>query len=559
MSKVVYVSLISCFLVSSCSYAAVRYVPSEYATIQQAIDYCVAGDTVVLASGTYIGAGNRHLEFRGKAITVRSEDPNDSAVVASTIIDCEESGAGLFFVSGERADSVLSGLTIIHARENGAGGILIRDSSPTILKCTVRSGFEGIRVIDGAPIIRDCVISNNVRRGIYCEGGSPVIINCDIRGNSIPPDRSGGIMQNGAGICIIGGEATVFRCSVVNNTTGKRGGGIYLEKDGYDILITHCIITGNHAVSDGGMSLRTRNGHADFSNSKFRIMDCLIAGNSANSGSGGLSAVLCEAEMSNCIISGNRLLLGGSGGGMSVEYGAIVDIHQCTIVGNIVGQESPGVDSIGGGLCLRRSEVNIANSIIRQNRAVKGAQLAIYAWNGQQSLSDAPTNIPTLVTFHHNDVNSEQDQDIYIYGDPNLLVMEMDNNIDADPFFASAGWWDTNGTSEEHGDDVWMEGDYHLQSQAGRWDNMVKDWVTDDVTSPCIDTGDPCGPIGLEPFPNGGYANMGAYALTEEASKSYFGGPPCEAIIAGDINGDCHVDFKDLQILVNNWLVPISN
>jgi hypothetical protein len=61
-------------------------------------------------------------------------------------------------------------------------------------------------------------------------------------------------------------------------------------------------------------------------------------------------------------------------------------------------------------------------------------------------------------------------------------------------------------------------------------------------------------PIGLEPFPNGGRINMGAYGGTIEASKSYFGEPLCQTIIAGDINGDCKVDFTDLEILLLHWL-----
>jgi len=60
-------------------------------------------------------------------------------------------------------------------------------------------------------------------------------------------------------------------------------------------------------------------------------------------------------------------------------------------------------------------------------------------------------------------------------------------------------------------------------------------------------------PIGLEPFPNGGRINMGAYGGTAEASKSYFGAPVCETIVAGDINGDCRVDFADFGIMVSHW------
>jgi hypothetical protein len=129
-----------------------------------------------------------------------------------------------------------------------------------------------------------------------------------------------------------------------------------------------------------------------------------------------------------------------------------------------------------------------------------------------------------------------------------------EGNIDVDPCFVDIGHWDDNGTPEGTWDDFYVSGDYHLKSQAGRWDPNSGTWVIDDVTSPCIDAGDPMSPIGHEPFPNGGIINMGAYGGTAEASKSYFGEPPCETIVAGDINGDCMVDFKDFRLLALHWL-----
>ena len=44
-------------------------------------------------------------------------------------------------------------------------------------------------------------------------------------------------------------------------------------------------------------------------------------------------------------------------------------------------------------------------------------------------------------------------------------------------------------------------------------------WVVDAVHSPCIDAGDPADGCSLEPLPNGGRINMGAYGNTPEASK----------------------------------------
>jgi hypothetical protein len=62
--------------------------------------------------------------------------------------------------------------------------------------------------------------------------------------------------------------------------------------------------------------------------------------------------------------------------------------------------------------------------------------------------------------------------------------------------------------------------DYHLKSQAGRWDPVSQSWLQDDITSPCIDTGNPDIEIGSEPLSNGGIINMGAYGGTDQASKS---------------------------------------
>lgn len=109
-------------------------------------------------------------------------------------------------------------------------------------------------------------------------------------------------------------------------------------------------------------------------------------------------------------------------------------------------------------------------------------------------------------------------------------------NIDIDPCFARLG----NST---------VDGDYHLKSQAGRWDPNSRTWVLDNVTSPCVDAANPGCPIGSEPLPNGNRKNMGAYGGTVEASKS----PPNWRSIA-DLTNDWIVDPNDLKVFVDYWL-----
>jgi hypothetical protein len=71
-------------------------------------------------------------------------------------------------------------------------------------------------------------------------------------------------------------------------------------------------------------------------------------------------------------------------------------------------------------------------------------------------------------------------------------------------------------------------GDYHLMSEGWRWNEVGQSWTWDEVTSLCIDTGDPSLPLGNEPMsiprdPNNEYGinrriNMGAYGGTCQAS-----------------------------------------
>lgn len=76
-------------------------------------------------------------------------------------------------------------------------------------------------------------------------------------------------------------------------------------------------------------------------------------------------------------------------------------------------------------------------------------------------------------------------------------------NISTDPLFADPA-----------------NGDYHLKSRYGRYSTGSRAWVTDAVTSPCIDAGDPAVYPGRERMPHGGIVNMGAYGGTPFASLS---------------------------------------
>jgi hypothetical protein len=128
--------------------------------IQEAIDATMGGNTIVVLDGTYTGMGNRDIDFGGKAITLYSLNGP-----ANCIIDCESSGRGFDFHSGETQEAIVDGFTITNGWADYGGAILCVNSSPQIANCVISENKpDGIWMEgDGAWIIGDTqIVSNNL-------------------------------------------------------------------------------------------------------------------------------------------------------------------------------------------------------------------------------------------------------------------------------------------------------------------------------------------------------------------------------------------------------------
>ncbi len=247
------------------------------------------------------------------------------------------------------------------------------------------------------------------------------------------------------------------------------------------------------------------------------ISYCVLQANEVPSGN---VIAFCDGTIKNCLIADNV----PDDSPLPVIDPAIYHCHglikNCTIVNNY---------------CAGAIGVEQGCSVIIENCIIYG-NLGYY-----QIFVDCPAMIKIAYSSIEGGFNG-----IWLFG-MDCTLNWGSGNIDTDPCFVRLGYWDFNEPR------TLFDGDYHLQSEAGRWDPNTSNWVIDANTSACIDAGDPMSPIGLEPFPNGGRINMGAYGGTTEASKSYFGKPPCETIVAGDVNGDCVVNFLDFRLMALHW------
>jgi len=360
-----------------------------------------------------------------------------------------------------------------------------------------------------------CTFTENSGRlcGGMCngDGSTAKLTDCTFSKNS---GYSGGGIYNGAiYVEIYNGQSTLtLNNCIFNKNSATAGGGIYNLNS--SLTLIKCSFIGNLAYASGneygyggGMYTYALGGNAT-------IIDCIFSQNLAKHSGGGMYAI-GEPTVTNCIFSGNSAV--NYGGGIYCRPWRST-LTNCTFAGNLA-QDGKALACVVGFISSGKAQG--INCIL---------------WDGGDEIFKQG-NIK--IDFTYSNIESG---------------WAGEGNIDKDPCFAEPGYWDPNGTPQDANDDFWVGGDYHLMSQAGRWDANEGQWTKDGVTSLCIDAGDPHSPIGLEPFPNGGIINMGAYGGTAEASKSYFGEPVCETIVAGDINGDCIVDFKDFALMAFHWL-----
>jgi len=542
----------------------------------------------VTLKGGYAGFGEPDPNVRDIALyeTILSGDLDGNDVDVNDIDDLwdpnrAENSYHVVTGGGMDETAVLDGLTITAGHANGSesenqdrgGGIYTELGAPTVMNCTFSDNEAelggGMCNEESSPMVKNCTFINNLGEGggMYNEASTPTVTGCTFIKNY----GGGGGMYNEAS------APTVSNCTFSDNSAWySSGGGMYNMNS--RPTVTGCTFSGNSSMYSGGGIYC---GHE----SSLTIKNSIIEDNWTNRGGGIFCNERSSVTIENSVIRGNRVRRGYEGspaiGGGIFCYEASVTIKDSEISRN-------RAERYAGGICSVYSELLLVNNSIAANEAISlygpGRCGGISCYGGTTTIINNTIlgNRADAYISHVEQVPGEgggiccsgnltlissiiwdnRPEGVRPAKDSTVRITHCDiqgswagvGNIDADPCFAAAGYWDPNGTPEDANDDFWVDGEYHLKSQAGRYDPDEGRWTTDDVTSPCIDAGDPMSPIGLEPFPNGGIINMGAYGGTAEASKSYFGEPLCETIVAGDVNGDCKVDFEDFRLMALHWL-----
>ena len=220
MRAVWIVSAILISITSQSQAATYRVSPDglgHFPSIQSAIDICAPGDTVLCASGTYMGAGNQELNFQGVDLVLRSEGGSQSCVLMGG--DDPWSNHCFWFVNGESRSAIVEGFTITSFYTSFSGSAIFCSES-------------------SSPTFKDLVITGNsayqfgAKAVVYSEDSSPRFENVEVFDNWSDASPSGMLLKGSSqpeligvhfyenawgALAVIGGAAPTFSDVLIEN------------------------------------------------------------------------------------------------------------------------------------------------------------------------------------------------------------------------------------------------------------------------------------------------------------------------------------------------------
>jgi hypothetical protein len=364
-------------------------VADPFCRVYDAVGSSSAGDTVIIAQGTYdesiecfvtkdlsiVGAGSPYVLIQGNGVSgVLRIDAGITVTLSGATIQ----GAGASAINNLGTLDLIDVIVTGNSTDGSGGGI----------------HNSGDLTIANSLITNNSLISTGHGAGIF-NSGNLTITNSEVSTNSAPVSDS-----TGGGICNLGGTLVIDDSAIHNNDASYLGGGIYSSGS---VELTNMSIFYNHATaaySFGGGLHNT--GSATLRN-------VTISGNSAQSAGGGVWNVNVSASLVNVTVSGNSAPYGGGIAHQASSASQLLTIHNSTIAENNAnfGGGASGIDSYG--------PVDIENSILAANLGGGNCiEWTVYpitslGYNledadtcGFASTGDLPNTDPQLLSLLHN-------------------------------------------------------------------------------------------------------------------------------------------------------------
>jgi len=275
-----------------------RFVPDEFATIQEAIDNSNRGDVIRVAGGTYpenVTLEDYRILYGGYDPSFSVRDPE----AYPTVIDAGGAGHG-FLLSGCE-NVVIDGFEVTNASEPGDYGIYISASEVQVRNCDVHDCWRGVRVggyASGDVSIERTTVRENQDIGVYLYDADNPTVRLLLTA----------IYDNGAeGLYSHTSPVDVINCTIAVN--GSTGGISLVSSSGNEI--ENSIIASNTGYGISCQGATPVLSHNDvWGNSLGDYSGC-----SAGTGSISVDPIFCDAEAGDVAVHATSPTLGAGEGG----------------------------------------------------------------------------------------------------------------------------------------------------------------------------------------------------------------------------------------------------
>lgn len=277
---------------SPAAHAVTWHVPSECSTITAGLDSAVAGDTVLVACGTYLV----HYPDLKSGVTLISETGDADCVTLESYF-----GTRVLSVSFADSTASLIGFTLANgylagrANELVGAGLLLVGSSPKVANCD----FVNNRAPCGGG-------------GAHCAASSPTFTNCEFIDNSAfrNDGRGGGLYAESDS------HPRLNNCTFLSNYAGAGGGGVYARYSS-SVHMVSCTLWGNTAPWGGGIGGWV---------SSYTLTNSIVAFSHQG---GAVAGTDCQLSLGCCDLYGNE---GGDWVGLvEDQYGINGNFSECPL------------------------------------------------------------------------------------------------------------------------------------------------------------------------------------------------------------------------------------
>jgi predicted outer membrane repeat protein len=383
--------------ITQAGWGATYHVPSQFPTIDQAVQFAQPGDTIVVAPGTYSHAdinkpltlqssggpevtfitnginawfgfsfptstlyitgfsvGQSHFQDQYENVVISNcviESANSAGLVCQTAVSCDNclfqnnhEGA----IVGELTEG-LSSFTNCTFVGNHAG--LSAHNPVEVISCIFQSNDVGADVIDAATVVNSDFLGNVVGAAVWGESSSATFQTCTFNDNVNP--------QSGAAL-YAEGPVTVSECTFTGNSAGLYGGALYLIM-GAESSFTSCVFQNNLAGSGGAVATDT---DALIS---ANFVDCDFLNNDAQGWGGAIYGVRGRLVANNCDFTDNGALKGGAIYTLFTLFD--MSLESCNLAFNVA-------ESDGGGLFS--GSAAIVTGCTFSDNVAKGSGGALY-------------------------------------------------------------------------------------------------------------------------------------------------------------------------------------